>query len=196
MPKKKFKYRPIMQLPHCCVSATLQMILYRRGLDILTQEEIGANLGLRMPMRMRELFSDERIEWLPDDSKENFGTQIRKKGCGINYFFKRKGIPLRISKLRKMKSVDNIENFLQENMNDNNDIISSYNAWLKSKGKYKYVGHFALVEKVDFKNKKVLLCDPEIPFWKEIGFGDLVYQMSMEIDGRVRGFYKVVRNKK
>ena len=181
-----------MQMPHCCVPVTLQMIFYRQGLDIMTQEEIGAELGLRMPLRMRELFTDERIKWLPDDSKVGFGTQICKKGCGINDFFKRKTIPLRISKLAKMKSVGDLENFLQKYMNGNNDIIVSFQAWLKSKGEYKYVGHFALAEKVDYKNKKLWLCDPEIPFWKEIGFADLVYQMSGEIDGRVRGFYKVV----
>lgn len=185
------KYRPICQLPYCCVPATLQMILYRRGMDIMTQEEIGAELGLRMPMRMRELFTDERITWLSDDSLENFGTQIRKKGCGINDFFGRHDIPLKISKLFKMKSIRDIEEFLRENLNDENDIIVSYIAWLKSKGEYKYIGHFVLAESVDYKNKILMLCDPEIPFWKKISFRDLLYQMSGEIDGRERGFHKV-----
>lgn len=181
-----------MQMPHCCVCATLQMIFYRQGLDIMTQEEIGAELGLRMPLRMRELFTDERIKWLSDDSKENFGTRIRKKGCRVNDFFGRHGIALKISKLYRMNSVENIDNFLCQNLSDEVDIIVSSMANLRTKRGYELHGHFALVDGADFAKEIVYVCDSDIPHWKEVTFSDLVYRMSGEIDRRVRGFYKVV----
>jgi len=74
----KKKYRPIHQLPYCCVPATLQWILYRRRLDILDQETIGVELGLQLPERFMNLISNKKIIIKPNNFGY-FGTQIEKK---------------------------------------------------------------------------------------------------------------------
>ena len=35
------RYEPITEKPSCCVPAVLQMVLKRRGLPCMTQDEIG-----------------------------------------------------------------------------------------------------------------------------------------------------------
>lgn len=72
-------YRPFYQLPYCCVPATLQWILYRHGLDILNQESIGAELGLRLPTKGKKLFKNRQIIFLDKTRKERFWYADRKK---------------------------------------------------------------------------------------------------------------------
>lgn len=90
------KYRPISQLPYCCVPAILQWILYRRKLDIYDQILIGAELGLRVPEGFLKYFDNEKIRLFSLGAKE-YGTQILEEEYSINKFFEKFNIPLWIS---------------------------------------------------------------------------------------------------
>ena len=48
------KYTPIVQKPYGCVIACLQMVLFRRGLKLISQDKIGFELGLIVPKEFKK----------------------------------------------------------------------------------------------------------------------------------------------
>ncbi|OQB08173.1 MAG: hypothetical protein BWY21_01409 [Parcubacteria group bacterium ADurb.Bin216] len=111
------KYRPIPQLPYCCVPAILQWILYRRKLDIYDQILIGAELGLRVPEGFLKYFDNEKIRLFSLGAKE-YGTQILEEEYSINKFFEKFNIPLWISDEFHFKCVNDLEIFLMEKLRE------------------------------------------------------------------------------
>jgi hypothetical protein len=181
----KKKYRPIPQLPFCCVPATIQWILYRRSFDIQVQEEIGRQLGLKIPKKFSKYFPVD-ITRLPNDSKK-FGTQIDKKKYSVNNFFRENKIPLRMSPLLRFSDISRFEIFLLKNLGKDVDLAARINNSLLTNGKG--VGHFCLIVDFDPKNKIVSLGDPEPPFFKKVSISDLLLMMSKKFDGIERGLH-------
>jgi hypothetical protein len=181
------KYPNILQLPFCCVPATLQKVLYRHGLDILDQEIIGAELGLRLPEKGREFFSHPDIVYLAKAPKAGFGTQIEKSKYAINKFFQHHEIPLKISELYHFQSTKQLEIFIDKNLKLGNDIILRYNNAIFKRPEGKSYGHFSLI--TELKKGRVIVSDTELPFKKSATLKELILATSTQIDGIKRGFY-------
>lgn len=181
------KYRPIPQLPYCCVPAILQWILYRRKLDIYDQILIGAELGLRVPEGFLKYFDNEKIRLFSLEAKE-YGTQILEEDYSISRLFRNYGIPLSISEELHFEDVYDLEVFLVEKVREENvDIIVRFNNSIFNKESG--VGHFGLI--VGVQRGIVMIGDPEPPFFKDITLKELFFSISGEIDGVKRGLYLV-----
>lgn len=183
----KKPYRPFHQLPYCCVPATLQWILYSRDLDILDQETIGVELGLRIPKRFKYLFSNKKIQFTDVDPP---GTQIFEKGYSINNFFQNFNIPLGISEEFHFQDTLELEKFVIKNLKNNKDIILRFNNQIFKSG-HEGVGHFALIIKIEKKSKRVIVGDPDPPFFKKATLEDIIFSISDKIDGQKRGLFLI-----
>ena len=98
-------YKLIVEKPYCCVPATIQMILARRGLSYESQDDIGKQLGLIVPPDAVSEFSNVRTGPEP---KAGYGTQISKDEFSIDKYFKQQKIPLKIENY-KPKNVEDLE---------------------------------------------------------------------------------------
>jgi hypothetical protein len=186
----KKQYRPFHQLPYCCVPATLQWIFYRRGLDIMDQETIGAELGLRIPEKFRDIISNKKVDIVPDDHEEP-GTRIFEERFSVPNFFNRFNIPLHFSEQYNFKTEKELEDFILNNLKKDQDIILRFNDHIfKENGG---VGHFALI--VGHDKNKVLVGDPDPPFFKEASLKDILFSISDKIDGEERGLFIVSAKK-
>lgn len=186
---KNRKYPSILQLPFCCVPATLQKVLYRHGLDILDQEYIGAELGLRLPLKGKLFFSQREITYLKEAPRGGFGTQIEKQAYSINAFFRSNKIPLRISRMHRFASAPEFERFLVTHLRQGHDVVLRYNnAIFKGKDQKGY-GHLSLITSYSAAKSRVELSDTEQPFTKRATVRQLLLAMSETFDGIKRGVY-------
>jgi len=185
---QEMKYTPFYQLPYCCVPATLQWILYRRGYGIFDQIDIGSKLGLRLPKKAKKVIKNELIIYLKSEPKYGYGTQITKKKYSINNFFKRNGISLKISDLVQFKNNDELRKFLKDNLKDDSDIIIRYIK--KHNFRDQDFGHFSLITKL-YRNDMVEIGDPDLPFFRKISLNNIIDLMSNKYDGVERGLYLV-----
>jgi hypothetical protein len=181
------KYSPIHQLPYCCVPATIQWVLLRRGCNIGNQEEIGVQLGLRVPVKMKKYFQNRKIKIVPDNSKE-VGTQILKKKYSISNYFKKNNIQLKISKEFRFKNKKELEVFLLNNLGTDKDLILRFHSGIyKENG----AGHLGIIINYNKKSKIVVIGDPEPPFFKKITLEKLLESLSKKFDGIQRGPYLI-----
>ncbi len=182
-------YTPIYQLPYCCVPAALQWIFYRRNLPILNQEDIGAELGLRLPMKGLAKFQNPRIIYTDKLPRRGYGTQIHLKKYSINKFFQKYKIPLQISELKTFSTTMQLQKFIQSHLLPENDLIARIHTTMFDD--QKPVGHFSLITNYHPHSQKVTIGDPNMPFFRKTDLQKLLYGMSDQIDGIQRGIYVV-----
>jgi len=192
--KLEENYHPYHQLPYCCVPAILQWILYRHGLDILDQETIGADLGLRLPLKGKAYFSNKSIKFLPLEPKNGYGTQIEKEKYSIQSFFNRHKIPLMISKMHLFNTELRLKKFIIKHLNQNNDIILRYNNKVFKDDNEKSYGHFSVIVDYNTNSGLVTIGDPELPHFKQTTLKQILFSMSKQIDGMQRGLYIIVKS--
>jgi hypothetical protein len=184
-------YNPFYQLPYCCVPATLQWILYRRGLDILDQETIGIELGLRLPPNGKNFFTNKNIHYVSKEPKGGFGTQIEKNKFSIERFFTKYKIPLNISSIYNFRDKIKLKNFIIKNMLADHDIIMRYNNKITNGENQKSYGHLSVIVEFDDKTDIVIVGDPQIPHYKIVSLDQIICSISDQIDGIQRGLYIV-----
>ncbi len=189
------KYCAFYQLPFCCAPATLQWVMYRNGLNMIDQELIGKELGLRLPQKAKPFFSNEDLIFLPDNTSISFGTQIFIKKFKINSFFKKYNMPLKISKQYFFKTKKGLKIFLINNLKKKNDIVLRFNNKLISSNK-KGCGHLALIYSLNAHNDIVGIGDPDPPFYKTMTLNDILFSISNKIDGTQRGLFYIEKVKK
>lgn len=190
----KKPYRPIQQLPYCCVPATLQWILYRRGLDILDQESIGATLGLRLPLKAQSIFKNTDILFTDVVPATGYGTQIELEKYSTANFFAKNNIPLTISGLIICASDSAVAELLTTHLSLDDDIIIRYNNHITRPPDQKSYGHFSVITHFDSTTNQVIIGDPEPPFFKTVSLAQITTAISDKIDGIQRGFYIVMRS--
>lgn len=178
-------------MPYCCVPATLQWILYRKGFDILDQESIGAHLGLRLPIKCKRIFKNKDVIFTDKEPGGGYGTQIEKKKYSINNFFKKNNINLKISELVVINNKKKLKEFLINNFKNDNDIILRYNNRITTPLGQKSYGHLSVISQFDEKSNSAIIGDPEPPFFKKVSLDDIIYSISKEIDGVQRGLHPV-----
>lgn len=180
-------------MPYCCVPATLQWILYRHGLDVLDQETIGAELGLRLPLKGKEFFNSKKIHYVVNEPKEGYGTQIEKEKYSIKKFFNTYDIPLQISEMHQFTDSVPLKEFLVRHLSKNNDIIIRYNNELLKREGQKSCGHFSVIAEFDDETNTAIIGDPELPHFKNATLDQIIFSISDQIDGIQRGLYLVTR---
>ncbi len=149
----KLRYIPFTQQRYCCLPTCIQMILYKNGYKLYSQEQIGRDLYLTVPPEETYMFDKIRT-W--EKPKAWRWTQARKKWYTMNDFFRKKKINLK-EKLYFFDSVKEAKKFLVEQIKLDNDILACFN-YNKLYGEWNNWGHLSLVDSM--KWEEVILIDP------------------------------------
>lgn len=156
---------------YCCVPACIQMILYRRGIPLLSQGTISKGLRTGMPKKETKRFSENIRAAGPP-----YGTYM----YALNPFFQKQKIDLMATIVNPTKIHDVIR-FVRENILQGNDMIAMYNrVFLDKAPKEEY--HAVLMQKLD--DDCVTCVDPYIdhPELWEVSIPDLLYAMDEQQD--------------
>ena len=181
------EYIAMTQQPYCCLPTCVQMILYRRGLQLLEQEIIGIDLGLKIPKEELHNFENVSIGKRPP---AGWGTRINVKKYNLNGFFKKRGYPLE-SAYFSVEDIKSVPRFIANNLKQGNDILICfqygrlYNVDIKD-------GHASLIEEID--DKKIILVDPQANKKRRIvNFDDLIESIVLHKRRNVKlgGFWVI-----
>ena len=153
---EKMRYDPITEKPYCCVPAVLQMIQARRGLPLLSQDEIGWELGLIVPPEIKSAFTRVRTGSMP---RAGYGTQTSKPEFSIERYFDRKHLPLSIAGVSPFSLKELISN-IETALSQDNDIVLCFNSRLLfGDGDLE---HVSLIEEFNKNSGQVKVVDPAI----------------------------------
>ena len=150
------RYDPVTEKPYCCVPAIFQMIQARRDLPYMTQDEIGWELGLIVPIEMKSKFTKVRTGPKP---RAGYGTRTSKPEFSIEKYFTRNTLPLSIIKV-STSSLEELIFTIEASFNQENDIVLCFNSQhLFGDGE---IEHVSLVEAFNEASGAVTVVDPAI----------------------------------
>ena len=150
------RYDHITEKPHCCVPAVLQMIQARRGLSIMSQDEIGWELGLIVPAEVKSEFIKVRTGPKPP---VGYGTQVSKPQFSIEKYFVRNRLPLSIKRV-SATSVSELRSIFVSALDKDDDTVLCLNSlYLFGEGD---IEHVFLIEKYNESTGQVTIVDPAI----------------------------------
>jgi len=183
--KRKSRYIPLTQQSFCCMPACIQMVLLRRKLQMLPQEEIGHDLGLIVPKKYKKILPTARTGKMPPSG---YGTQENKHS--LNKFFKKHKIPLRKESFQPSE-IKNTEKWIEENIKKDNDILVCFKGGLLYGGKGR--GHLSVVDSIS--GDEVTLIDPSrlVPKYRKVKLKRLIMAMEKHPTG---GFHLIMPAKK
>jgi len=175
--EQKPAYVPFTQQPYCCVPAVIQMIFYRRSIPLMSQEDIGWEVGLIVPEKSKHQFKRVRTEPKPP---AGYGTQVHIMDFSMNKFFKKYNIPLQET-LCGVEDIKNMSKFIIKNLEKENDLIACFY------DKERDYGHVCLIESCDTETENVTLVDPEQnrPKRRSIALSELA--SAMKAHGKEKG---------
>lgn len=179
------KYIPITEQPYCCVPACVQMILLRRNIPLISQEEIGYDMGLIVPKKDKKLFKKVRTGKKP---KAGWGTQTAKSIYSINNFFRKNKINLNEKHFFLIK-LKEILKFLQNELKDK-DIIVCFN-YKKLYNQGESGGHVSIVENI--KGNYVTLIDSEygVPKYRKVSLKRISAAIKFHGNEKRAGFWVI-----
>lgn len=183
------RYVPITQQPFCCVPANIQMVLLRRELSLLSQEEIGYELGLTVPEDYYELLPNARRGEKPSSG---WGTQIQKEEFSLNTFFTKYHYPL-IYQFYSPQTIKESKEWVKQQIAADNDLIVCFNYFhLYRAGNNG--GHVCLIDSVEGDN--VILVEPErdFPKYRTVKLSTLIDAMNFHGEVNLGGFW-LIRDK-
>ena len=183
-------YKPLVQLPWCCLPCALLWVLHRRGYWV-DQEEIAKLFDVGIPKGVAHRFTRRmRIAKKPKDT----GVGETDVAGLMNRLFKQKKIPL-VAERHVVSSVKSPKKFVTEHLKAGHDLI--VNISCRPFPKYKSRGgHGCVIAGINHSTGIVTLGDPggRMPtFWK-VHVSKLADAMLPK-HGRERGFW-VIKSKK
>ncbi len=178
------KYHKIVQKPHCCVGACLEMILNRHDIKNTGQEDIAYQLGLVVPESDRHLFKKARVANKPSSG---YGTQIQKEEYSINNYFKTNNIELKET-YYFINNLNDIRVFLTFNNND--DILVCFHCGTLFDAPHANWGHMMLFEHIE--NDNVTLLDTSVKRdYATVSLEKLAKAISIHGKENGAGFYLI-----
>ncbi|UCG95459.1 MAG: hypothetical protein JSV92_00180 [archaeon] len=181
-------YVPFSQHEWCCVSAVLQMIMYRRGIKLMSQEDIGYELGLIVPRKDKKMFNRVRTGKRPSGG---YGTRIYIKKYSINSFFKRHKIKL-VKNHVYTEDLKEAKKLIISNIKKGNDLIICFNYRKLYKTGHS-TGHVSLISSFDTKKNIVTLIDPAeiVPEYRKVSLKKLLDTIKYHGKSNWGGFWVV-----
>lgn len=178
------KYNKIIQKPHCCVGACIEMILNRHCINNTGQEDIAYQLGLVVPESDRHLFKKVRTEEKPSSG---YGTQIQKEEYSINNYFRVNNIPLK-EIYNFINNIDDVRDFLK--LNSDEDILVCFHCGTLFDAPHANWGHMMLFDHIE--DDHVMLLDTSVKRdYETFPLEKLVEAISIHGKENGAGFYLI-----
>lgn len=162
------RYIPFTQQDYCCVPTSIQMIMYRNDIPLISAEELGYHLGLTVPPDTASLFYKPRTADTPP-STAGYGTQIYNPDYEPNKIFKKLGIPLAFSQKLASSELDSEEALLSELRaveEKDTDALLCYNHGV-IRGKYEpFTGHVVVFDRIVDGKVRIVDASWKHPKWR------------------------------
>lgn len=175
-------YVPFSQHAYCCVPTCMQMIMYRRGIPLISQEDIGYEFGLIVPKKNKKMFNKVRTGPRPG---AGYGTRVNLKIYSIDKFLKKHKIKLKIKEF-EINTVENIKKIIVDNLKKDNDLMVYYD-YRKLWSNGTSTGHVSLISSFDTKKNIITLIDPEknVPKYRETTLRRLVNAIKYHVTNSI-----------
>jgi len=187
---KNSRYIPFTQQPSCCVPACISMIMYKRGIPLIPQEELGYYLGLVVSKENEHFFYKLRAGKRP---VSGYGTQIYKDEYNPNNVFPKLGIPLEMifHPIDEFKDVKELENFISQQIKKDADMLICFDHG-ELKGSHEQGGHVCVIDRIFLKNGEIRLIDPQRnqPKWRTVKAEDLYKAMKFHGSDKMSGVWE------
>lgn len=150
-------YIPLIQKPHTCAAACMQMILYRNGLGLHNQEDIAICFGIKISPESSMAFTSE----MPVAQEgQVLGLSTINSAAPIQRTLTSFGANLKIDSVFSSQ-ITNLDDFLVTNIKANRDLWVEYDAskiHANDQRGGEYI-HDGLVESFDTETSTVTLID-------------------------------------
>lgn len=181
------RYVPFVQQPYCCGPACIQMVLYKNHLPLLSQEQIGAELGLIVPTELKNAFYNVDARDKPVVGS-GFGTRIQDPDFSLAKLIEKQAWPFRFT-TELASSFINEEVFihrLKELVLDDSDALICFQ---NDQG----TGHVCVLDTID--DQTVTLMDPSqnYPKWRAISYPELFKRVQAHGDDNFGGIWILER---
>lgn len=189
------RYVPFTQQPYCCAPTSIQIIMYKLGLPLLSQEELGYHLGLVIPLGDKDLFWNARVSENPP-SEAGYGTQIQEPEYHPNEAFKKLNIPLNFAYnlIDNFYSTEEIRSYLKNAEKNDRDIIACYR-YGTLHDTDSNDGHANVFDRYLPDTDEVRLIDPAAtaPKWRIVPLKKLFKAMRAHGADKSGGFWELTR---
>lgn len=179
------RYVPFVQQPYCCVPACIQTILYKNNLKLLSQEEIGIELGLVVPSDVAHTFFNVEVRDKPPIGS-GFGTRIQLQEYSLQKLIEKQKWPFDF-KPRLASGLGSTQELLQalaQAEDTNGDILICFQNDNKS-------GHVCVFDRI--LASKVRLIDPSQQFskWRMMEAQELFERIQNHGDDNYGGLWRL-----
>lgn len=177
------RYVPFVQQPYCCVPACIQMVLYKNGMKLLSQETIGAELGLVVPPDVsRAFYSVEVHEEAPVGS--GYGTRIQLPEFSLDNLIKKQNWRFKFEALLASQ-LNDVKEFVDKLKQIEAENIDALVCFQNDHG----TGHVCVFDRVI--NEEVRLIDPsqDYPKWRTMKSQELLNRVKAHGDSNYGGLW-------
>ena len=189
------RYIPMTQQPSCCVPTCLSMIMYKRGIPLIAQEELGYHLGLVISEENKHLFYNPRTGERPISS---YGTQIYKEEFHPNNVFPQLGIPLEMiyHSVDEFKDENELESFILKKIEQDADLLVCFDHG-ELNNDHEQRGHVCVVDQIFSESGEIRLIDPQRnqPKWRMVKLKNLFDAMKFHGKEKMGGIWEFVSTK-
>lgn len=183
------RYVPMTQQPSCCVPTCISMIMYKLGIPLISQEELGYHLGLIVSDENKDLFWNPRTGARPPTG---YGTQIYKEEFSINEAFKKLNIPLEMTfhLIDEFSTVDETSEFISEKVGAGADMLACFDHD-QLNGDGIQGGHVCVIDRISPGDGIIRLIDPQRnqPKWRQVGISKLFFAMQKHGSKQMGGIW-------
>ena len=177
------RYIPFVQQPYCCGPACVQMILYKNGLPLLSQEEIGADLGLVVPSDQKDAFYKPDYRDTPAVAS-GFGTRIQEPEYGLDKLIEKHDwrFKLSLELASSFSSQSGLINRLKNLVKEDDDTLICFQ---NDHG----TGHICVVDIVDEAIVRVMDPSQHYPKWRRMSHNEIFDRVTAHGDANFGGLW-------
>lgn len=181
------RYRPISQKPYCCVPTSLQMALEKNGLPKLTQEAIGAQLGLVVPPAYADEFENVQVSEAPVVSS-GFGTRIQDPAYSLEHLISEMQWPFALTKhlSSTLANEESLHRLLDSVESKDGDALICYQ---NDKG----YGHVVVFDRIIDGQIRIVDPSPDFDKWREMSVSEVYDRIQKHGDKNMGGLWILER---
>ncbi len=190
---KDTRYVPLTQQNSCCVPTSINIIMYKLGIPLVSQELLGYHMGLIQDKKNKYLFWNVRTGKKPPTG---YGVWAIKGKFGIDLAFKKLKIPLKIFKypINDFKSREEIVLFIANAIKKDKDIMVFLRSGILNDTD-SMNGHACVIDRIYPKKDIIRIIDPSATQakWREFKIDKFIKAVKSHPtgDGRFLEFKKV-----
>ncbi len=178
-----------MQQLYCCVPTCIQIVLYKNGISLLSQEEIGKELGLVVPEDIKDLFNYVETAKEPPIGS-GFGTRIQQEEFSMPKLIQKQGWPFTFEPLlaSKFKTVDDFSSKLMEFIDADSDALVCFQNDHDA-------GHVCVVDTINDYGVRLIDPSQHFPKWRLMSVQELFDRVQSHGDDNYGGIWIFSKNK-